>query len=177
MTFSNGSTFEFANRAAILSGTWSEDIVDGESFTNFFCIEPAQPSSTSTPPINNSSSTTATASSAATSATSTSKPDFPSTFPYTPIVSDPNNQVAGYFLNGTGYEDTAVLWVASFEQTPDHSDPATITQSFVNTTIEFFATLRSSNKTNLIIDLSGNGGGSVVLSYDLVSFIGQNLCR
>jgi hypothetical protein len=173
VTFSNGSTLEFSNLAGILSGTWSEDIVDGESFTNFFCIEPAQPSSTSTVSVSNSSSTTASASSAAASATASSTLKFPSVFPYRPVVSDPNNQVAGYFLNGTGYEDTAVLWIASFEGSPDHSDPTTSGQSFVNTTIEFFAALRSSTKTKLIIDLSGNGGGLVTLPYDLASFIFQ----
>lgn len=84
---------------------------------------------------------------------------------------DPNNQVAGYFLNGTGYEDTAVLWVATFEGSPPFADSTTIGQSFVNTTIDFFTALRSSTKTKLIIDLSGNPGGLINLPYDLVSSV------
>jgi hypothetical protein len=76
--------------------------------------------------------------------------------------------VAGYFLNGSDYQDTAVLWVATFMQdNTAFADQDTITESFVNTTRDFFAALRSSTKTKLIIDLSGNPGGNVLLPDDL----------
>lgn len=84
------------------------------------------------------------------------------------MVKDPNNQVAGYFLNGSYYEDTAVLYVASFANElfgNENTNPLT----FQNTTQTFFNAGRAANKTKLVIDLSGNGGGNTILPNDLVN--------
>lgn len=88
--------------------------------------------------------------------------------PETPIFKDPNNAVAGYFLNGTQYNDTAVLYVASFAN-ENYFDPLTYAATFANTTQDFFAAVKAANKTKLVIDLSGNGGGNTLLPNDLVS--------
>lgn len=170
MTFSNGSTVPFTNYAYIQYGTWDTEIANGDDFTNAFCIIPAQPSTTTA-----SASSIATASatsSAAASATATAT-TYPDLFPYTPVARDPNNQVAGYFLNGSDYADTAVLWISSFAQeSAQYADPDTITSSFQNTTREFFAALRAApSRTKLIIDLSGNGGGNTLLPDDTVSVL------
>lgn len=89
--------------------------------------------------------------------------------PETPIVKDSNNAVAGYFLNGTQYNDTAVLYVASFDN-ENFNDPLEYAFTFVNTTRDFFAAVKAANKTKLVIDLSGNGGGNTLLPNDLVRF-------
>ncbi|KAF8858784.1 hypothetical protein BDZ45DRAFT_802182 [Acephala macrosclerotiorum] len=171
VTFSNGSTIPFENIASIAPETWNPEITNGEDFTYAFCVEPAQPSITTSSSASN-STTSATATSSAAATATTSEASYPDLFPYTPVVRDPNNQVAGYFLNGSGYEDTAVLWVASFAQeSPKLADPETITISFQNTTRDFFAALRDApSRTKLIIDLSGNGGGNTLLPDDLASF-------
>lgn len=64
-------------------------------------------------PTNSSASAT----SVATSATSTTAPKLLS-YPYYPTVKDPHNQIAGYLLNNTGYEDTdAVLAIMQSDNT------------------------------------------------------------
>jgi hypothetical protein len=86
--------------------------------------------------------------------------------PETPIFKDSNNAVAGYFLNGTDYNDTAVLYVASFDN-ENYNDPTTAPFTFVNTTRDFLAAAKAAKKTKLVIDLSGNGGGNTLLPNDL----------
>ncbi|CZR62937.1 uncharacterized protein PAC_12834 [Phialocephala subalpina] len=165
VTFSNGTTVPFENFAYIPPGTWDTEIANGDDFTKAFCILPAQPS----PTTSSASSSTATATSSSAATASATETTYPDLFPYTPVVRDPNNQVAGYFLNGSDYEDTAVLWVSSFAQEdPRFADPETITISFQNATRDFFAALRDApSRTKLIIDLSGNGGGNTLLPDDL----------
>lgn len=168
VTFSNGSTFPFQNVASIKPNNWKAEIADGNDFTDVFCIIPALPPSTTTSPSSNSTATATASSSATASATQTALVDL---FPYTPVVRDPNNQVAGYFLNGSDYADTAVLWIGTFDQQiPQAADPATIATSFQNTTRDFFAALRAApERTKLVIDLSGNPGGNTLLPDDTVS--------
>ncbi|KUJ09328.1 uncharacterized protein LY89DRAFT_657656 [Mollisia scopiformis] len=165
VTFSNGTMVPFENIASIAPGNWNTEISDGDQFTAAFCVIPALPPSTTTTPSSNATATSSASSSATATATPTTFPDL---FPYTPVVRDPNNQVAGYFMNGSDYADTAVLWIATFEQqSAEYADPDTIATSFQNTTRDFFAALRASpNRTKLIIDLSGNPGGNTLLPDD-----------
>jgi hypothetical protein len=88
-------------------------------------------------------------------------------YPYGAVAKDPNNQVAGYFLNGTGLDDVAVLRIASFAN--ETADQATAPLTFVNTTRDFFAAAAVANKTKLILDVLGNGGGNTILPNDVVS--------
>lgn len=106
------------------------------------------------------------------SPTATATPTIMNILPYTPIVGDPNNQIAGYFLNGSDYADTAVLWVGTFAQENSaFANADTIATSFQNTTRDFLAALRAAPERNkLIIDLSGNPGGNTLLPDDVVSF-------
>lgn len=119
-------------------------IVDGKSFTEHFCIKPAQPipkNATSTPTLLG--------------------------YPFLPVNKDPSNQVAGYFLNGTGLDDVAILRITSFAN--ETADPDLRTATFVNTTRDFLAAATAANKKKLIIDVSGNGGGNTILPNDVVS--------
>ncbi|KAE9364686.1 hypothetical protein N431DRAFT_474269 [Stipitochalara longipes BDJ] len=162
LTFANGTTLPVENYAFVTAETWSTDIVDGKTFTEFFCIAPAQTSTTSS--TSNATSTTSSTAST-TSPTGTTAPKLLG-YPYGAVAKDPNNQVAGYFLNSTGLDDTAVLRIASFanETVLIPSDGAL---SFVNATKDFFAAAAAANKTKLIIDVSGNGGGNTLLPNDV----------
>lgn len=137
-------------------GMWQDGIVDGESFFEAFCAAPANP----TPP------TPASSSSALSTLTSTlntgAKPTLLG-YPYYPVVKDPNNQVAGYFLNATGYDDTAILRIGSFANENASQVGFDITSSFVNTTRHFFAATKATKKIKLIIEVAGNGGGNTLL--------------
>lgn len=163
LTFANGTVLPVEICAFVTSSTWSTDIIDGKSLTDFFCIAPAQ-SSTSSPLSNATSTPSPTPISAM--ATGTTAPTLLG-YSYSAVAKDPNNQVAGYFLNGTGFDDTAILRIASFAN--ETADPTSAASTFVNTTRDFFAAVRSANKTKLIIDVSGNGGGNTILPVDVVS--------
>ncbi|KAA8574358.1 hypothetical protein EYC84_005840 [Monilinia fructicola] len=106
--------------------------------------------------------------SSTTAATSTTSAPYLLGHVYNEVAKDPNNRIAGYFLNGSYYEDTAVLYVASFANElfgNENTNPLT----FQNTTQTFFNAGRAANKTKLVIDLSGNGGGNTILPNDLFS--------
>ena len=149
------------NYAFVNAETWSTDIVNGTAFTKYFCIEPALVSTTTS---SSNASSTPSATPSATAPTGTTAPTLLG-YPYTAVAKDPNNQIAGYFLNGT-LDDTAVLRIASFANETVPQDAA---YSFVNTTEKFFAAVAAANKTKLIIDVSGNGGGNTILPNDVVS--------
>lgn len=75
--------------------------------------------------------------------------------------------VAGYFLNGNGYDDVAVLKIISF----NNPDPETIESSdfsngFQATVEDFLSKCVSEKKQKLIIDLRENGGGETNLLLD-----------
>jgi hypothetical protein len=162
LTFANGTTLVVENYAYVSESTWSSDIVNGTTFTEFFCIAPAQATTTSSA---TNATTTPSSTPSATTPTGTTAPTLLG-YPYDAVAKDPNNQVAGYFLNGTGYDDIAILRVASFSnETAGRDAPS----SFVNTTRDFFEAVAASNKTKLIIDASGNPGGNTILPNDLVS--------
>ncbi|RKK06281.1 hypothetical protein BFJ65_g18864, partial [Fusarium oxysporum f. sp. cepae] len=83
------------------------------------------------------------------------------------VVKNSKNNIAGYFLNDTGFEDTVVLSVLSF--LPANFDPSSggdlNTTEFVleaeQVVVELFKKAKEDNRDKLIIDLSANGGGSV----------------
>lgn len=162
VTFSNGTTAHYRTVANVLPDSWSTDIVDGASLTDTYCISPAQPSPAEPSPTGH-----PTASPTASSTAAATPTKLPNLYPYNPVVVDPYNQLAGYFLNGTGYEDTAVLWVGIFEQ--ESANFGRATKSFQNVTRDFFAAMRQANKKKIIIDLSGNPGGNAMMPEDLVS--------
>ncbi|KAF2013859.1 hypothetical protein BU24DRAFT_424891 [Aaosphaeria arxii CBS 175.79] len=85
----------------------------------------------------------------------------PETYPE-PIVEDTSEVVAGYFLEGQGYQDVAVLKVISFSPEEDTNG-----EEFQATVAEFLAQAKQEKKTKLVIDLRENGGGMIQLYLDL----------
>ncbi|KAF2397154.1 hypothetical protein EJ06DRAFT_566892 [Trichodelitschia bisporula] len=83
---------------------------------------------------------------------SASSPGYPE-----PVVVDSSNLISGYFLDGE-HSEVAVLTVASFEPSIDE---------FQSVTEKFLAEAKKAGKKKLVIDVSGNGGGYIVLAYEL----------
>ncbi|KAF2502476.1 peptidase S41 family protein-like protein [Lophium mytilinum] len=87
---------------------------------------------------------------------STSPAGYP---PY--VVAGPSNLVNGYYIDSPGYTDVAVLSLPNFEGDSDYE------ADFQSTNRNFLAKAVADNKTKLIIDVSANGGGTVLQAYDL----------
>ena len=68
---------------------------------------------------------------------------------------------SGYFLEGEGYEDVAVLSVNSFVSALEDEIPFQV----VNTA--FLNAAKAAGKTKLIVDVQANGGGTILKGYDL----------
>ncbi|KAH0396556.1 hypothetical protein KCU89_g9187, partial [Aureobasidium melanogenum] len=78
-----------------------------------------------------------------------------------PVTRQRHNMNGGYFLEGPGFEDVAVLTVASFVHQPFAG------LEFQKVNSDFIAAALAANKTKLIIDVSANGGGVILQGYDL----------
>jgi hypothetical protein len=78
-----------------------------------------------------------------------------------PVVELPSGQIAGYFPADN--QDTAVLSITAFSVKDKHPSPL---QRFSNVITQFLADCRSQGKRRLIIDVSDNGGGNIMLGYD-----------
>jgi hypothetical protein len=86
-----------------------------------------------------------------------------------PVVITNDTVVSGYYLNGTGYDDVAVLSLLAFES-----------ESFVEfqqAEQQFFADAVRDGKTKLVIDLSANGGGYILQGYDLFRQLFPNIVQ
>ncbi|OLN87550.1 hypothetical protein CCHL11_06180 [Colletotrichum chlorophyti] len=137
ITFENGTETTFENHARIKKDLTG--IVDGPSFYAKFC-NPASPASA------------APAGTKSTNATAPILPGYPA-----PVVVTSDGVVSGYFLDGEGFEDVAVVVLTAFE-----SDPA----EFQKVTEDFFAAALAAGKTKLVVDFQQNGGGYILLGYE-----------
>jgi hypothetical protein len=81
------------------------------------------------------------------------------------VAKDTSGVVAGYFLNGEGYEDVAVLKIISFSN-PGSQDETEFNNDFQATIQIFLSKCLSENKKKLVIDLRENGGGNTNLLLD-----------
>ncbi|KAJ0114988.1 peptidase s41 family protein [Diaporthe amygdali] len=140
ITFANGTEITLENYARIkvpLTG-----ITDGESMYETFCNPNGYDSGAAATSVTN-----------ATSATLASIPGYP-----TPVVITNDAIVAGFYLDGEGYEDVAVIVLLAFES----ESPA----EFQAVASKFFADAVAAGKTKLVIDFQGNGGGYILQGYD-----------
>jgi hypothetical protein len=144
--YENGTETVYQNYARVIGNFTG--VVDGETFFERFCTGPHL-----VPYASNVSYPFPT------------PPPLPPTatvpaFAYpTPVVISGDEQVSGYFLDEeTGYEDVAVLSMLSFE--------ANFPVEFQSVVQTFIADARAAGKTKMVIDLSGNGGGTILIGYD-----------
>ncbi|KAL9088905.1 MAG: hypothetical protein Q9165_005962 [Trypethelium subeluteriae] len=173
ITFSNGTNTVVQTRAIIANPKeWSSKITNGASLFSYFCIDAVESAQQSQ------SAAEAAASSLPPSPRCNVPPSANESqvnlgpvpgYPDTPVVKDPYNHIAGYFLNGSSYQDVAVLHVGSFAHgiLIEPSDEARAAQTFQQATSCFIAAARASRKSKVIIDLICNSGGSVLAAYDL----------
>ncbi len=78
------------------------------------------------------------------------------------MIRQTTNLIGGYYLEGSiAYEDIAVLSVPSFVGLGD------IEASFQRVGLQFLQESKAAGKTNLIVDVSANGGGTILQGYNL----------
>jgi hypothetical protein len=70
------------------------------------------------------------------------------------------SDLAGYYLNKPGYEDVAVLAVASFEGSEGQ-------ENFQSASRAFLSQAKVDGKKKLIIDVSANAGGTIWVCFNL----------
>lgn len=139
-TFANGTVLEIDNIAHV-KGDFT-GVTDGPSFYKVFC---------------NSTSADSSAESKNALGSSTSPiiaPGYPA-----PVITTNDSIVSGYYLDGEGYDDVAVISLLAFES----ESPV----EFQMVAQNFFADAVAAGKKKLVIDLSANGGGYILQGFDL----------
>lgn len=134
-TFADGTNHTVDNIATIVGDFTS--VKDGKSFYNTFCTVAHPSHNNEAPDV----------------AVQGTIPGYP-----TPILMASDGVVAGFYLDGAGYEDVAVITLLSFESRSSYEFQAVVQN--------FLAKARTDGKTKLVVDLQANGGGSIVLGYD-----------
>ncbi|KAE8142768.1 hypothetical protein BDV38DRAFT_234019 [Aspergillus pseudotamarii] len=81
-----------------------------------------------------------------------------------PVVEHSAGMVAGYFMNGSDFEDVAVLKIVTFDTSSAESEDAAI--EFQEVVKQFLGNCTDAGKKNLVIDLRENGGGETALLLD-----------
>lgn len=142
ITFANGTEITLENYAHIKQPFTG--VTDGETMYDVFC-NPNGFSETSEAAL---TTTTTTA-----NATSVIMPGYPS-----PVLITDDAIVAGYYIEGEGYEDVAVIVLLEFE----NESPA----EFQAVCSNFFADAVAAGKTKLIVDFQSNTGGYILQGYD-----------
>jgi len=88
-----------------------------------------------------------------------------------PVVIGPGGLLSGYFIDTSGYDDVAVLVIRSFGDGGLDS----YLESFQASLKNFLGQARDGNRTKLIIDLQGNGGGLTDAGIELVAQLFPNV--
>lgn len=158
LTFANGTSVINDNFARVLVN-FTKTTTGADIYKQYFSV-PANASANALELVLSSrasttSRTTSSATTSSTTTTTTPAPGYPS-----PIVRNSMNLNSGYFLAGEGYDDVAVLAVPSFVGSGSEVE-------FQNVNSELIAAALAANKTKLIIDVSANGGGTILQGYDL----------
>ncbi|KAK0620702.1 peptidase S41 family protein [Immersiella caudata] len=162
LTYDNGETRTEANFAIIRDGANFTGVNTGEDYYQRFCNPDTAPqAATATSTILIPAPTPTQTAAAAPSI---------SGYPFPVIRDSGSNTTSGYFLNGTGYEDVAVLAVTSFSPGGDMGFLAYMTD-FQRVVEQFLALCKANNKKKLVIDLAANGGGYIVAGYELFNQI------
>lgn len=135
MTFSNGTEITLENYAHIKVPL--TNVTDGVSMYEVFC----NPNGYDSDPADDSNNLVG----------------YPE-----PVIVTNDSVVAGFYLDGEGYEDVAVIVLLAFAS----DSPA----EFQAVCMQFFADAIAAGKTKLVVDLQSNGGGYILQGYD---FFGQ----
>lgn len=145
LTFANGTEVVLDNYAHIKQPF--TNVTDGESMYDVFCNPNGFGNDAAA------DATAVAASAAVTLGSNATIPGYPS-----PVIVTNDSIVAGFYLDGAGYEDVAVIVVLAFES----ESPA----EFQAVAQQFYDQARADGKTKLVIDFQGNGGGYILQGYD-----------
>jgi hypothetical protein len=162
LTFANGTTVTYDNFARVLIPF--DGITDGESLYKLWFTGNQPGSETEEPAPSNSTSATPTptptpsATSSAAAVPTIPAPGYPP-----PVLREAHNLIGGYFLEDD-YSDVAVLSVPSFVG-------ISAQEEFQATAANFLAAAKAAGKKKLVIDVSANGGGTILLGYDLYKLL------
>jgi hypothetical protein len=160
ITFKNGSCVTYDNFARVLIPF--DGITDGESLYQLWFTGNQPGSETEEAAPSNSTSATPTPSASAT-ASATPVPTIPAPGFPPPVLREAHNLIGGYFLEGD-YSDVAVLSVPSFVGIDAQ-------EGFQSTAANFLAQAKAAGKKKLVVDVSANGGGTILLGIDLFKLI------
>ena len=150
LEFENGTSLTYENQARVLIPF--HGIIDGESLYKLWFTSNPVPSISTTP---TSSSTALVSATPTPTTTSVPAPGYPP-----PVLREDHNLIGGYYLEDE-YSDVAVLSVPSFVSLDSAEIP------FQQIGEKFLADARAAGKTKLVIDVSANGGGTILQGYDL----------
>ncbi|OQO04583.1 hypothetical protein B0A48_09505 [Cryoendolithus antarcticus] len=155
LTFANGTSVTTENFARVILPSFAGINTGEDIYQKYFIPPPGQPQLVEQFATSTSSSSSIVTTTAA-AATTIPAPGYPS-----PIIREKANLNSGYFLDGEGYDDVAVLSVPSFVGTTSDEIPfQSVNTYLINRAL-------AENKTKLIIDVSANGGGTILQGYDL----------
>lgn len=138
LTFANGTSVTLENQAAVKADMTG--VTSGAAYYAKFCNP-------------NGVSTIASSAEAVEAAPAANVPGYPK-----PVIITSDAVVSGYFLEGKGYEDVAVIALLAFS-----SDSIAEFQAVVQ---DFIAEAVAAGKTKLIVDFQNNGGGYILQGYD-----------
>lgn len=153
LTYENGTTQTQQTVATLKPGVDFSNIASGDDFYDTFC---------------NPDTTTGTPAASSTGLIQT-KPGLkrrsPTLADYPPPVVQNSDEgtTMGFFVDGTGFEDVAVLAISSFAE---ETDPLYLPK-FQDAVQSFLSQSRAAEKQRLVIDLTSNGGGSVLAGFEL----------
>lgn len=173
ITWANGTTASFPN--IVSSERNFAGVTDGKSFFNTFCkghdeSEQSMRKRAETGAVTNHFLSRRALGQTPTIPTgvyhSRNKRQMPSATYPSAVAEASSGVVAGYFLNGKGYEDVAVLKIISFNNPTTFMDETDFNNEFQSTVASFLRQCISAKKQKLIIDLRENGGGNTNLLID-----------
>jgi hypothetical protein len=142
-TFDNGTNATFENTASVKANMTG--IVDGKSYFDTLCVLSIDGRRSAVPAT------------IGARAQAGQNPGYPE-----PVLATDDGIVSGYFLDGDGFDDIAVISLLSFDPSSPHQFQAVVQN--------FFAEAVAAGKSKLVIDFQGNPGGFIPLGYD---FYGQ----
>lgn len=171
LTYDNGQESTENSIAAVRPTIDFAGINSGEDFYNRFCTPDPSPVAVA-PAVTTMEPDAPAATAPATSTAVTAAEPTISGYPFPVVRDNGGNVTAGYFLNGTGYGDVAILSVSGFS--PEGAiDSITYLLNFQDTVEKFLAQCKAQNKKRLVVDVTANGGGFVVAGYDLFAQVNQ----
>lgn len=161
--FGNGTVRDVETKAIPLQKRMDFNFPNGKALFNTLCVPENKASSSATPtPSSSSLRSTPTPSSS-----QLPRQPVPTMLPK-PVMREPDNHISGYYLHEKGLRDVAVLLVPTFNALGAEA------LSFSNHAANFIKQAVADGKKKLVIDVTGNLGGSVYAGYDLFKLLFPN---